>query len=147
MIWDVGSESDEVGEKMYENEISKPQFAYIHQPSGMDSPSIFCPFCGTRAMNNGGEVEGCIHLTFIYLESKEKFIFGTDDFMRMVKKVEKKSDFEFDDEDEDEFFERIFEAGGYGSELLVLYITHGGKATDQIIIEDKYGFDISRGEK
>ncbi len=147
MICDFGPESDKDGEKMYEDEMSKPQFAYLQQPSGMDPPSVFCPFCGTRAMNNGGEVEGCIHLTFIYPGSKEKFIFGTDDFMRMVEKAEEKSDFEFDDEEEDEFFEKIFEAGGYGSELLVLYITHGGKATDQILIEDKYGFDISRSKK
>lgn len=129
------------------DEISKPQFAFIEQPYGLDPPSIHCPFCGKRTMNDGGEVEGCVHLTFIYLEAQEKFVFGTDKFMKRVNKLSEIRDFELDDEDEDEFIEKVFESGGYGSELLVLHINHGGKDTDQVLIEDKYGFDISRDEK
>jgi len=134
----------EIGEMMYEDEITKPQIAYIEQPPGGKTPSIHCPFCGKRAMNDGGEVEGCVHLTFIYIEEKEKVIFGTKKFMKKVDKLSEIRDFELDDEDEDEFFEKIFEKGGYGSELLVLYITHGGEDTDQVQYEDKYGFDISK---
>jgi hypothetical protein len=128
---------------MYRDEITKPQFAYIEQLPGGDTPSIHCPFCGKISMNNG-EVEGCVHLTFIYIEEKEKFVFGTKKFMKLAEKLGEIRDFEFDDEDEDEYFEKIFDQGGYGSELLVLYITHGGKDTDQVQYEDKYGFDISK---
>lgn len=134
-----------IGEMMFMDQISKPQFAYIEQPNGGDTPLIHCPFCGKIAMNDG-VVEGCVHLTFIYIEEKDKFVFGTEKFIKKLEKLSEIRDFELDDEDEEEFLERIFEEGGYGSELLVLYITHGGKDTDHVQYEDKYGFDISKVE-
>ena len=131
---------------------TKPQIARVEQPFGIDPPIVHCPICGQATLKidevTGGEVTPCDHLSFIYVCGD--FEYQSTDFETRVKKVQEAEEEEDWDEEAEgaeeedvDYIEDLLERAGYGNNMLVIEITHGGMCHGPVYYTDTFGFDYN----
>ena len=118
---------------------SRPQYARVEQPFGVDFPTVHCPICGKATTKSGDdgpdpELTPCKHLAFIYVGEVGGFEYTSADFNEKTKNLD------FDELDPGNLEEFLKEAG-YGNNLLVIELTHGGMACGPVWFTDVFGFD------
>lgn len=121
-----------------------PQIAIVEQPFGKDPPNIHCPLCGQMsAGENRPDEEYCDHLVFIHTDIIEDYEYTTEEFAQRLAALEEQLEENGEDLYELDGFNELLTRLGYGKELLVFQVTHGGMAAGSIWSTDTFAYDLS----
>ena len=113
-------------------ENTRPQYAEIEQPFGVEPPDVHCPICGRLTFDSEGTVDACEHLAWIHHDQGGS-VYVSEDFKARVLANDQKV--------EDGNTKELLVALGYGNELLALEITYGGMACGPTWSTIVYCFD------
>ena len=93
--------------------------ACVEQRISCDTPTVFCPICGTCIVNNSNEeVNTCNHLEFIFLKDTNEFVYQSRNCKNKFGNINMSS---IDKSD----FGAVLKLAGYNRQLFAIQITYG----------------------
>lgn len=120
-----------------------PQIAYVEQPFGQDPPNIHCPLCGQMSIGeNRPDEERCEHTVFIHTDLVDDYEYISVDFSARLEALEERLGENGKDLSDLDCFNELLPKLGYGKELLVFQVTHGGMAMGPVWTTDTFACDL-----